>query len=126
MCLHLSGSPENVFTARLVGGAMDGTRIEIEPGRETIEWGAPLVAFGGPPEQLEQTTSVQSFGLKASATNPRRQQSSSPRTSIISTSTPAMMDPNHQPPQASEHHAGHGRDASASSCCSSGVRQGLH
>jgi hypothetical protein len=49
----MPGSPENVFTARLVGGEMDGIRLDIEPGRETIEWGSPLVVFGGPPEQIE-------------------------------------------------------------------------
>jgi hypothetical protein len=50
----MPGSPGNVLIARLVGGEMDGTRVEIEPGRETIEWGPPLVVFGGPAEQVEQ------------------------------------------------------------------------
>lgn len=33
---------------------MDGIRVEIEPGRETIEWGPPLVVFGGPPDRVQE------------------------------------------------------------------------
>jgi hypothetical protein len=51
----VAASPEGVSEGRLVDGQLDGIELEIEPGRETVEMGAPfLVSFGGPPEQLER------------------------------------------------------------------------
>jgi hypothetical protein len=43
------------MTGRLVGGQLDGIELEIEPGREMVEMGAPFLAlFGGPPDVLER------------------------------------------------------------------------
>src|SRR5436305_4438491 len=51
----MAGSPEGVMTGRLVGGQLDGIELEIEPGRETVEMGAPFLAlFDGPPDELER------------------------------------------------------------------------
>ena len=45
----MSGPPENVATAVLEGGPLDGLEFEIEPGQETMEL-TPLRMEGGPPE----------------------------------------------------------------------------
>lgn len=51
----MAGSPEGVFTGRLVGGPLDGIEPEIEPGTEAVELGAPFLAvFGSPPEHVER------------------------------------------------------------------------
>lgn len=51
----MAGAPEGVTTGRLVGGQLDGIELEIEPGRETIDMGAPFPAlFYSPPEAVER------------------------------------------------------------------------
>jgi hypothetical protein len=51
----VAGSPEGVTTGPVVGGQLDGIGVEIEPGREIVEMGAPFLAlFGGPPGALER------------------------------------------------------------------------
>jgi hypothetical protein len=51
----VAGAPEGVTTGRLVGGQLDGIELEIEPGRETIDMGAPFLALSGsPPEAVER------------------------------------------------------------------------
>lgn len=38
----MAGSPEDVMTGRLVGGPLGGIELEIEPGQEKVEFGAPF------------------------------------------------------------------------------------
>ncbi len=49
----MAGVPPGVSLARLVGGALDGTAVEVEPGREIIEM-SPMVTFGGPADELDR------------------------------------------------------------------------
>jgi hypothetical protein len=46
-------SPEGVFTARLIGGELDGCVVEVDAGVETVQFGPPLVVFGSLPAAAE-------------------------------------------------------------------------
>jgi hypothetical protein len=45
-CVAVTGLPEDVLTARLVGGELDGLLVEIDGGEETLRFGPPLAVWG--------------------------------------------------------------------------------
>jgi hypothetical protein len=45
-CVAVTGPPEDVLTARLVGGELDGLLAEIDGGEETLRFGPPLAVWG--------------------------------------------------------------------------------